>query len=158
MKKNLAGMIGFLLLFGFDRWTKMLAYHHLQNAGSLPVIGDILVLQYLENRGAAFGILQDQRVLLIILTLAILVFLVFVWIKIPPSPRYHILRALVIMLTAGAAGNMWDRVFRGYVIDFIYVQLIDFPIFNIADCYVVVSTILTGLLMLFYYRDDLDLL
>lgn len=61
---------------------------------------------------------------------------------------------LLILLVAGATGNMIDRVINGYVIDFLYFELIDFPIFNIADCYVVVSTIVAAFLIMFYYKDE----
>ena len=58
------------------------------------------------------------------------------------------------MLVSGAIGNFIDRVRFGYVRDFIYFKLINFPVFNVADCYVVIGCILFGILILFYYKDQ----
>lgn len=58
------------------------------------------------------------------------------------------------MIASGAIGNMIDRVNLGYVVDFIYVSAINFPIFNVADCYVTVATILLALVILFYYQEE----
>ena len=57
-------------------------------------------------------------------------------------------------LGAGAAGNMIDRVRQGFVVDFLYFKLIDFPIFNVADCYVTLSALGLVLLIIFYYKDE----
>ena len=65
----------------------------------------------------------------------------------------------MIILTAGAIGNFIDRLTRGYVVDFFYFSLIDFPIFNVADIYVVVATIGLFILFLFVYKEkDLEFL
>ena len=148
------GLLGFLVLFGIDQWTKWLAYMTLRGRGEVPVWGDVFVLQYLENRGAAFGILQNQRIFLILLTVIILAALVFVYHKIPAGKKFHVLRGLDVLLAAGAVGNLADRLFRGYVIDFFYFKWIHFPIFNVADCYVVIAAIVSVLLIGFYYQED----
>ena len=57
-------------------------------------------------------------------------------------------------IAAGAAGNLIDRVSQGYVVDFLYFKLIDFPIFNVADCYVTVATAILMVLFLWYYKDE----
>lgn len=67
-----------------------------------------------------------------------------------------LLRICSILLIAGAVGNLIDRVRLNYVIDFFYFKLIDFPIFNVADCYVVVACIIFAFLILFYYKEDSD--
>jgi signal peptidase II len=66
------------------------------------------------------------------------------------------MRFLMVFIAAGAVGNMIDRVFLGYVRDFLYFSLIDFPIFNVADIYVTCATILLILLLLFYYKEEDD--
>lgn len=154
MKKYLAAIIGVIILFGLDQWSKILIYNNLSDGRVIPVIGDAFVLEYLENRGAAFGVLQNRQFLLIIVSLLILLVLTIAYIKLPPSPKFHILRFLSVMLIAGAAGNMCDRIFRGYVVDFLYFKWIDFPVFNIADCYVVVSAVSIAILMMFYYKEE----
>ena len=154
MKRILSGLCGFLLLLGFDQWTKWMAYHFLKNAGEIPVIGNIFVFQYLENQGAAFGILQNQQIFLIVLTAVILIAIVFAYCKMPDNKRLNPLRILTVMLAAGAVGNMLDRILHRYVIDFLYFKLINFPIFNVADCYVVIAAVVAAILIMFYYKEE----
>ena len=72
----------------------------------------------------------------------------------PHTSRYYLLRICAVMICAGAIGNMIDRLRLNYVVDFFYFELINFPIFNIADCYVVVACILFAFAILFYYKED----
>lgn len=153
-KKYILGMLCFLILLGVDQWTKWLAISILKPLGEYPLWKNVFVLQYLENRGAAFGMLQNQQIFLVIITSIILIGLIIFYIKIPNGKKYRYLRVLSIMLAAGAVGNMIDRIFRGYVVDFLYFKLIDFPIFNVADCYVVVAAIAAALLIGFYYSEE----
>lgn len=86
-----------------------------------------------------------------------LIFLVIVGIlyhNIPLTKRFTPIRIVAVLIVAGAIGNMIDRVVHQYVIDFFYFKLINFPIFNVADIYVVVACILFILLMLFYYKEE----
>lgn len=154
LKKYIIAFPAFIVLLGIDQWTKWLAFSYLKSQGEFPIIKNVFVLQYLENRGAAFGMLQNQRIFLLTLTTVILIALIVVYQKIPSGKRFHILRILDVILAAGAVGNMLDRFFRGYVVDFLYFKLINFPIFNIADCYVVISAILAVLLIGFYYKEE----
>lgn len=111
-------------------------------------------LQYLENRGAAFGILQNQKVILLIVSVLFIGVILFFLNKVPDTSRYMILHVLAAAVIAGGVGNMIDRFRQGYVVDFIYFSLIDFPIFNVADIYVVTATILVFVLLLFVYKDE----
>lgn len=154
MKKYGFALLGFLMLSGIDQWTKWIASISLKDRGEISLLGNIFVLQYLENRGAAFGVLQNQRVFLIIITAIILTVLIVIYGKIPSSSRFHILRCMEVLLAAGAMGNLIDRLFRGYVIDFFYFKLIDFPIFNVADCYVVIAAFVCMILIGFYYKEE----
>lgn len=79
---------------------------------------------------------------------------VFIYRRIPQKRRFVPLRVCAILLASGAIGNLIDRLARNYVVDFCYFNLIDFPIFNVADCYVVIGCILFGILILFYYKDQ----
>ncbi|NMB42654.1 MAG: lipoprotein signal peptidase, partial [Clostridiales bacterium] len=72
----------------------------------------------------------------------------------PQVKRYNILRILLVLIIAGAIGNLIDRIRLNYVVDFIYFALINFPIFNVADIYVTVSTFVFLILALFYYKDE----
>ena len=147
-----------LILIGFDQFTKSLAVERLKNQDYFSIIDDVLQFRYLENKGAAFGMLQDKKIFFVVIGVLILVVIAVFLVKIPINKKYRALRVCLVLLSAGAVGNMIDRVVYGYVIDFIYVVYINFPIFNAADCYVTVSTILLAILILFVYKeDDLDL-
>lgn len=153
-KKYLSGVVGLLCLLGLDQLTKRLAVLYLKDVESVPLLKGIFELQYLENRGAAFGVLQNQRILLLGFTVFILgLILAFYW-KLPIERRYVPLRFLCVLVGAGAVGNMIDRLMQGYVVDFFYFKLIDFPIFNVADCYVVIAAIAAFFLVGFYYKDE----
>ena len=157
-KKRLATFLLFLVstavLVAFDQWTKNLAVEHLKGQEDISLIPGVLCLHYLENRGAAFGIFQDQRTLLLILTAIILICVCYVLWRIPSDKKYNLLKLLCIMITAGGIGNLIDRVRLNYVVDFIYFSLIDFPVFNVADIYVTTSMFLLLILVLCYYKDE----
>ena len=128
--------------------------NYLKGQETKKVLGDFFVLRYLKNYGAAFGILQNKQIFLILLTAVILVMILYVYIKTPDTPHYRLIRIFSIMLAAGAMGNMYDRFAHRYVIDFLYAKVIDFPIFNVADCYVVVSAVVLAMLIGFYYQEE----
>ena len=100
--------------------------------------------------------MQDMQYLLAAGALLICGVIIFLYLRMPRWRRYVPLRICAVLLCAGAIGNMIDRIRLHYVIDFLYFRLIDFPIFNVADCYVVVSCIVFALLILFYYREEDD--
>lgn len=135
-----------------DQYTKQLAVAHLQDA-PVPIIEGVFELQYLENRGAAFGMLQNKQWFFLIITVVLLFFITKLYIGLPRTKRVLPLRISLIFITAGAIGNMIDRIRLNYVIDFLYFKLIDFPIFNVADIYVTVSTFFIAFLILFYYKE-----
>lgn len=147
------------LLIALDQFTKHLAVLHLKGRPALPLIDGVLELQYLENRGAAFGMLQNQKIFILFVGFIFLtVVLVFMW-KLPDHKKYTIVHIFVSVIIAGGIGNMIDRMRLDYVVDFIYFVLINFPIFNVADIYVVVATIGLFILFLFVYKEkDLEFL
>jgi len=155
----ISGLPGFLiptvLLLLADQGTKRAAYLFLRGHSSVSVIPGVFELLYLENTGAAFGILKQKQLFLVLLAVCIVLLTGWfsVW-KLPAGKRYFPLRAACSMLCAGAIGNMLDRCIHGFVIDFLYFSLIDFPVFNVADIYVCVSCVLLVLLLLFYYREE----
>lgn len=142
------------LLTGFDQLTKLLAVKNLKGKADIPLIPDVLYFQYLENRGAAFGIFQDRKIFLVLLTSLILVGVYYVLWKIPADKKYIYLKLLCFLITAGGIGNLIDRVRLDYVIDFIYFAPIDFPVFNVADIYVSVGMVFLFTVVLFYYKDE----
>lgn len=141
-----------------DQFTKSLAVKHLMNQAPYPIIKNFLILEYLENRGAAFGMLQNQSLFFIIIGTVFVLLMVVALIRIPAYGKYHLLRFFLSLITAGAIGNMIDRVMLKYVVDFIYVIYINFPVFNVADIYVTVGTAALLVLILFVWKDeDLDM-
>lgn len=154
--KYLKGLIWSVILILFDQWTKYMVLSYVKPVDSILLIPKVLSLTYLENRGAVWGIMQGQIPILIVSTVIILAVVLYVFYKIPNTRKYIWLRMIAILITSGAIGNFIDRVFRHYVVDFIYFSLIDFPIFNVADIYVVVAAGLLIFVTLFIYKDDND--
>ena len=148
-------VLTFLLVL-LDQVTKVAAVSALKDRDPFILIPGVFQLQYLENRGAAFGLLQNARIFFLAVTLAALAAVLYVLLRLPLRRKYIVMRFLMVFIAAGAVGNMIDRVFLGYVRDFLYFSLIDFPIFNVADIYVTCATILLILLLLFYYKEEED--
>ena len=158
MKKNVCYQIISFIVIGIliflDQLTKHWAVVRLKGNSPIIVIDKILEFSYLENRGAAFGSMQGKQSFFIILTFVLTAFLFYVLFRIPKTKYYLPLTSSVIILIAGAIGNFIDRVAQNYVVDFISAVFINFPIFNVADIYVVCSMILIVILLTFYYKDE----
>lgn len=147
-----------ILGVALDQYTKYLATLHLKEH-SVVIIDGVFQLQYLENEGAAFGLLQNQQLLFLIVTIVTLIFMTIVYVRMPVTKRYIPLRICMVSIVAGAIGNMIDRIRFQYVVDFFYFELIDFPIFNVADIFASVATCILAVLLLFYYKDqDFDII
>ena len=153
-KSYLFAAIGFLLTLALDQWTKYLASTILRRLESFSLISGVFELRYLENRGAAFGIMQNRQIVFVAGGIIILAVILYLYQNMPFTPHYRPLRICAVLLASGAVGNMIDRVKRDYVVDFFYFRLIDFPIFNVADIYVSVATVVLILLVVFYYKDE----
>ena len=144
----------FVILVIADQLTKHLAVVRLKNQAAYNLINGILEFNYLENRGAAFGVLQNQKYFFVFVALIFIGVIVFVLIKVPTQKKYYSLNILLVMIAAGAVGNMIDRVRYDYVVDFIYLVCIQFPIFNMADIYVTTSTVILVFHILFVYKTN----
>ena len=146
------------VLVAADQYSKRIAIEYLMNKAPIPVIKDVVILEYLENRGAAFGMLQNQSLFFIAIGVIFVGIMAAALVRIPTYGKYHLLRFLLSLITAGAIGNMIDRITLKYVIDFIYVVYINFPVFNVADIYVTVGTVVLLITILFVWKeDDLDM-
>ncbi len=151
-------ILAFALIIA-DQISKYLAILKLREQPSISIIDGVFELHYLENRGAAFGLLQDQRYFFVFVAIIITGVVSYVIYRLPDNKKYTILDILLVLIISGALGNMIDRIRQGYVVDFFYFVLIDFPIFNVADIYVTVATFLLIILLLFYYKEnDFDFL
>ena len=148
--------VSFLLIL-LDQCTKYLAVKKLKDQASFIILQGVFELQYLENRGAAFGVLQGKKFFFITITVLMIILLIYIYGRIPGETHFYPLHGICIALFAGAIGNFIDRILHNYVIDFFYFSLINFPIFNVADIYVTCAMVLFVILFLFYYKEtDLD--
>lgn len=145
-------MIGALIFF--DQYTKRQAVIYLKDKPAYNLINGILELNYLENQGAAFGMLPNQKVFFIFVASVIIGVAAYVLLKMPDQKKYTILHFLLSLIVAGSIGNMIDRVRYDYVVDFIYFVRINFPIFNVADIYATVSAVILIFLLLFIYKEQ----
>ncbi|WMJ23115.1 signal peptidase II [Paludicola sp. MB14-C6] len=137
-----------LLIIGLDQLFKELAIIYLSPIATHPIIEDIFHLTYVENKGAAFGIMQGKKIFLIGVTfLVIIAAIVFILMNKVKSNFFLWSLALII---GGGVGNLIDRAFRGFVVDYLDVRLINFAVFNFADCCVVVGTILVMIYLIFF--------
>ena len=134
-----------IVAVGVDQLTKYLIVNSLALGESIPVIINFLDFTYTLNEGASFSILQGQRIIFIIVTLAVLAIIFFLLRKIPKDMK--LFRAFIALFCGGTIGNFIDRLHTGAVIDFI--DLGWFPVFNIADSCICVSAIAICLMLLF---------
>ena len=150
------GLFGLLtaVLIALDQWTKSLVYNQLRINGPVVLIDGVFELLYSENRGAAFGILQGKQWFFLFVAAAVVIVVMFFLSRMPAGKRYYPLFLCSVLLVSGAIGNVIDRLMRGFVVDFLYFSLIDFPIFNVADCYVVVAAGVLIFLTGFVYKDE----
>jgi len=142
------------LYISLDLLTKRYVYGGMVDSGTdIIIVKDVLRLTPVQNTGASFGIFQGQTSILSIISLitlsAVAVFLVFT-LKI----RNGWLRAGMVLIIAGGIGNLVDRYALGYVRDFIYFELIDFAVFNLADSGLTVGVALVLIYVIFYYRPE----
>lgn len=147
------------LLLSLDQFTKYLAIMRLKDNPAKVLIKGVLELKYLENRGSAFGMLQNQKFFIIFVGVVFLAVILFFLLKLPGEKKFRIVHIFLAAVIAGGIGNMIDRFRFDYVVDFISFVLINFPIFNVADCYIVVSVIGLFILFLFVFKEkDLEFL
>lgn len=144
-----------ILLTAVDQLLKAAVVAYLQPVGTITVIPGLLEWKYTENRGAAFGILADHRWVFMILTICVVAAAVFFLML----KRSHskLLTTALILLVAGGVGNLIDRIFLGYVIDYIFVTFFPF-IFNFADCCVCIGAALFIVYILFFEEKNRKIL
>lgn len=129
-----------VLVIVLDRITKILTVKNIGLGESITVIPKLLDFTYVKNTGAAFSILENATWILSIVSILFCIgVLVYVIVK---KPKGRLLNLSLCLVFAGALGNAIDRVFLGYVIDFIETTFIDFPVFNVADIGITVGAFL----------------
>lgn len=138
---------GIFIIAVLDQTAKLFAAGLLPSVKTIPLIKDIFHLTYVENTGAGFGVFADFTWLLTALTVLVILAVVIYYVIKRPTNRL-LVTALTFMM-GGAVGNLVDRIRLGYVIDFFDVRLIDFPVFNIADCFITVGAVLFAVYVIF---------
>ena len=141
------------LLIAIDQITKYFVRLCVKG-NPVTLIKNVFSFYYHENRGSVWGIMQGKVDFLLIVSIILFIILIYVYVKMPKQREYYPLFWILVFLFAGAVGNTIDRLFLGYVTDFLYFELINFPIFNIADCYITVCAFLTIILMFTKYREE----
>ena len=136
-----------------DQFTKLLAVAFLRGQEPFVIIPGVLEFNFTTNPGVAFGLFPGNRWVFIGLTAVVLAAILIVLLtgKVKAHRRVTVSGVLIV---AGGLGNLIDRVFRGEVVDFIYFKLINFPIFNLADCYVVIGAALLLIFYLFLFSEE----
>lgn len=147
-----------LFVFG-DQLSKYYAALLLKNNEPYIISEGVFELHYLENNGAAFGMLQGQKPFFTFIAAVVLAVIIYVILKTPYQRIFIKLNITLVLIASGAVGNLIDRIRYDYVVDFLYFSLINFPIFNVADIYVTLAAVYLIFLLLFVYKEtDLDFL
>ena len=136
-----------LLIVAADQIIKYLVTAYLQPVGSITVIDNLFSLTYVENRGVAFGMFSGMRWIFIALTVVIMALVIFYMFK--KRPESKLFYVCVPLIIGGGIGNLIDRVFYGYVIDYLSVSFFP-PVCNFADYCITVGTVLLVVYILFF--------
>ncbi len=150
---HVSAVMAVIVLIILDQLSKGLAQQFLPGHPVIVIPG-IFELLYIENRGAAFGMMENQQWFFVLFALAVMIGCVVYYPRIRKNHRYHALRVCCCLIFAGACGNMIDRLRLHYVIDFLYASGIDFPVFNLADIYVTVGCFWLLICVCFIYREE----
>ncbi len=135
------------ILVAIDQMSKVWALTSLKEIGSIPIIENVFHLTYVENRGAAFGMLQNNQTIFIIVALVASIYGLYYL----NTKKVHIIgKSGMILVIAGAIGNLIDRVRLGFVVDYFDFRIVWEYVFNVADVFVVVGTILICIYIMFY--------
>jgi len=144
-------IIGLIL----DRVTKLWAVGYFKSHEDIIVIKNFFSITYLTNKGAAWGSFQNNLLFLIIITSIVVIAMLYYLIK--NKKKSKLLNFSLSLIISGALGNLFDRVFYRSVVDFILLHYKDvyyFPVFNIADCLVVIGTIFLVIYILWFDNNE----
>ena len=140
-----------IIIIFLDQITKYFAIANLKGNAASVIVPDFLKLVYVENYGAAFGILRNKKILFIIITFIVVVAIAIFLFKYQAKLNIFMKIGSGLLL-GGAIGNLIDRVRFGYVVDFVsfrFFNRYEYPVFNVADMAIVVGTLLILFLILF---------
>lgn len=146
---DILGIIILILGIVLDRISKIWALNTLASGKDIVIIKNLFSLSYLENRGAAFGIFQNRLIFLSLITVIVILGVAYFIVKYKPTSK--LLKISLSLIISGAIGNLIDRIYYKFVVDFIMLHYKDvyfFPTFNVADTLVVIGTILLAIYIL----------
>ena len=135
-----------------DQVTKYLVVAQIPLGGHVDVLPGIVGLTYVQNRGAAFSMLQNQQWLFALIFVLFAALIIWEFSK-KRMPFTTLERYCIVCVFAGGLGNMIDRLRLGYVVDMIATEFIDFPVFNVADCFITCGCILLMVHLVFFNRE-----
>lgn len=154
-----------ILFVAFDQYSKYWIIHSVGKHKTLSLISGILSFEYLENDGVAFSMLAGKTIIINLLVFVMICVLIFSLIVLQNSlsnvegalkKKLATLQILISFMIAGAIGNMIDRIRLGYVVDFIKTDFIDFPVFNVADCYVTISVFVVFVILVMMKENEFE--
>jgi len=129
-----------------DQWIKYVIVSNMEHYQSIPVIKNIFHITYVQNKGAAFGLLPNQTLFFVIVTIIVVAVIITVFWKTRHRNNFGLLHLSLALQLGGALGNLIDRIRLGYVIDFLDFRI--WPVFNFADSAIVVGVILLSWVLL----------
>lgn len=155
-KRMIFHIVLLIVLVAIDRLTKVWAVNVLMDKEPIWIIPGALQFYYLPNgnTGAAFGMLEGHQLFFLAIAIIVVLLIGIILYRIPLDKKYRFLSILLVFIAAGGVGNMYDRAVQSYVVDFIYFSLINFPIFNVADMYVSVCTVLLAIYLIFFMKEN----
>ena len=143
-----------VIIIALDQISKYWVINNIGPTDSITVIPDVIDFVYVKNTGAAFSFLADKTYGIILLSCISVAFCVgVVWFMIKKKPQNKLLTISLALMLSGALGNVIDRIFRGYVVDFIETTFIKFPVFNVADIAITLGAALVIIFVLFFDKS-----
>ncbi len=154
MKKRIRNFCLYLVLVLFliflDQLTKYLTLSFIKDGKDIVLIPRVLTLTYVKNTGALFGMMSDSVWLFCLLTPFMMLVLGWIYFQVPADKKFWPARLASMLMMAGGIGNLIDRIRLRYVVDMIYFVPINFPVFNVADCYVTLGVFGFALMLIFW--------
>ncbi len=151
--KTLKILLIIISIFLLDRFTKVLVINNLTLGESLSVIDGFFNITYVNNHGAAFGIMDGKVIFIVIVSILIFAYLIY---EIRKDSHSKLITTSISFVIGGLLGNLFDRVVYGHVIDFFDFNFFgyDFAIFNVGDAFIVIGTILLAIGFLLEERNE----
>ena len=149
-------MLTWILIAGgiiaLDQIAKILVMALFDSTSCVHIIPYLFDFVYVKNTGAAFSMLSDNTGLLSVISVAFCIAVLWYWKK--KKPQHTLMKLSLTLLFAGAFGNAIDRIFRGFVVDFISTAFMEFPVFNVADISIVFGAIVLIIYVMFFDKEE----